>query len=278
MKNILLLNDFSPEAEHATELALLLAGKTNTNLYVWNTLSNPEKPVKAEVALTANNELLIDTQPDKYGWIEKLESKLHWQTGLKPVVHFIEDAGLAPENILTLTNRYDIGMLVKGIAEDEDGVLHVETSVLNSATRSGCPVLVVPEKYPCRPFEKFVYPTDLRFCRQEVIRFLCKYARSLNSSILVANIPAKGLPHMDNNYALGVFKDEIMNIHNYENIYFSNVRERDIPKALDVLVNGMNNDLMVLINHKYHFNELLGRDEPYTIPGNFHIPLLIFPS
>ena len=278
MKNILLFNDFSPEAEHATELALLLAGKTNSNLYLWNTFDNLETPVAPEMAAITIDEEIIEIPIDKNNWIEKLGSRLHWQTGLRPAVYFIEDVEFAPDNILSLTNKYDIGLLVKGIGEDENNIAQVETTVLNCSTKSGCPVLLVPEKYPAKAIEKIVYPTDLRFCRQEVIRFLCKYARVFNSSILVANIPAKGLPHMDTNYALTVFRDEVQHSLNYENIYFSNVRERDIPKAMDVLVNGMDNDLMVLVNHKYHFNELLGREEPYTIPSNIHIPLLVFPS
>jgi hypothetical protein len=278
MKNILLFNDFSPEAEHATELALLLAGKTNANLYVWDIHDNKEVPVVAEMATITINEELLDIPVGKNSWIDKLESKLNWQTGLRPAVHFIEDIDYAPDHILPITQRFDIGLLIKGIAGDEEDMLQVETSILSCSTKSGCPVMLVPEKFPYKTFEKIVYPTDLRFCRREVISFLCKYAKALNSGILVANVPAQGLPHMESNYALTVFKDEIMHSLNYENIYFSNVRERDIPKALDVLVNGMNNDLLVLVNHKYHFNELLGREEPYTIPANIRVPLLVFPS
>ena len=83
---------------------------------------------------------------------------------------------------------------------------------------------------------------------------------------------------MENNYAHTVFADTILTRGNQEHIYFSNIRERDISRAIDVLVNGMNNDLLVLVNNKFHFNELVGNDMPYIIPSNIHIPLLIFPS
>src|ERR1700733_2772 len=146
MKNILLFNDFSPEAEHATELALLLAGKTNANLYVWDIHDNKEIPVVAEMATITINEELLDIPVGKNSWIEKLESKLNWQTGLRPAVHFIEDVHYSPEHILPLINKFDIGLLIKGLAEDADGKLHVDASVLNNSTRSGCPVMLVPEK------------------------------------------------------------------------------------------------------------------------------------
>jgi len=138
--------------------------------------------------------------------------------------------------------------------------------------------LLIPEKFEYKAFEKIVYATDLRFCRHEIIVFLTQLAKPLNASILVANISAKGLPYMEDNYANTVFKDTVINRANQEHIFFSNVRERDISRALDVLVNGMNADLLVLVNNKFHFNELIGRNTPYTVPENIHVPLLIFPS
>lgn len=278
MKNILIFNDFSPEAEHATELALLLAGKTNSSLYVWNTFDKYENPVARELAVAYNNEEEIKVAADNTSWILKLESKLNWKSGLLPVVKFIEGIDYAPERVLSIVKKYDVGMLVRGLAYDDQELLQVETEALSCSTKSGCPVLLIPEKIEYKLFEKIVYATDLRFCRHEIVTFLNQLAKPINASVLIANISAKGLPFMEDNYARTVFADSILDRGNQEHIYFSNIRERDIPRALDVLVNGMNNDLLVLVNNKFHFNELLGHDAPYTLPDNFHIPLLIFPS
>jgi hypothetical protein len=278
MKNILIFNDFSPEAEHATELALLLAGKTNTNLYVWNTFDKHEHPVAKELAVAHANEEETEITTDNSSWIMKLESKLNWETGLLPVVKFIEGVNYAPNHVLSIVNRYDVGMLVRGISEDNEDLLYIEAEALSCSTKSGCPVLLIPEKFTGKAFEKIVYATDLRFCRREIVSFLSHLAKPLNASILIANISAKGLPFMEDNYARTVFSETLLTPSNQEHVYFSNIRERDIPRAIDVLVNGMNNDLLVLVNNKFHFNELVGHDMPYTIPGNIRIPLLIFPS
>lgn len=278
MKNILIFNDFSPEAEHATELALLLAGKTNTNLYVWNTFDKYENPVARELAMAHANEEETAVTMDNTSWIMKLESKLNWKTGLLPVVKFIEGADYSPNHVLSMVNRYDIGMLIRGITGDENDLLHIEAEALSCSTKSGCPTLLIPEKFNYKAFEKIVYATDLRFCRREIVSFLSQLAKPLNASILIANISAKGLPFMEDNYARTVFTDTLLTRSNQEHIYFSNIRERDIPRAIDVLVNGMNNDLLVLVNNKFHFNELVGQDMPYIIPSNITIPLLIFPS
>ncbi|HTD39084.1 MAG TPA: hypothetical protein VK671_00590 [Mucilaginibacter sp.] len=278
MKNILIFNDFSPEAEHATELALFLAGKTNTNLYVWNTFDKYENPVTRELAVAHANEEEMEITTDNTSWIMKLESKLNWKTGLLPVVKFIEGTDYSPNHVLSMVNRYDVGMLIRGITGDEDDLLHIEAEALSCSTKSGCPTLLIPEKFENKAFEKIVYATDLRFCRREIVSFLSQFAKPLNASILIANMSAKGLPFMEDNYARTVFTDTLLTRANQEHIYFSNIRERDIPRAIDVLVNGMNNDLLVLVNNKFHFNELVGNDMPYVVPPNIHIPLLIFPS
>src|ERR1700740_2738559 len=103
MKNLLLFNDFSSEAEHAAELALLLAGKTNTNLYVWNTIEYAAIP-KAELAMAVShdNNAVPAVQADKDTWMEKLESRLNWETGLRPVVHFIEGTEYVSDNVLSI--------------------------------------------------------------------------------------------------------------------------------------------------------------------------------
>lgn len=277
MKNILIFNDFSSEAEHATELALLLAGKTNTNLYVWNTFDQAHERVAKELAAINANEDIVEMDADNTSWIEKLESKLNWQSGLMPVVKFIEGVEYAPEDVFRIVQKYDVGMLIKGIAANEDDQLSIAPEALVCSTKSGCPILFIPEKYEYKAFEKMVYATDLRFCRREVVTFLTRMAKLLNASVLIANIPAQGLPFMEDGYARSVFEKETLNHDNNEHIYFSNIRERDIQKATDVLVNGMNNDLLVLVNHKFHFNELLGHDAPYILPENIHIPLLVFP-
>ncbi|MBS1530372.1 MAG: hypothetical protein JSU01_08705 [Bacteroidetes bacterium] len=277
MKNLLLFNDFSSEAEHAAELALLLAGKTNCNLYVWNTIEYEAIPTMKLVVAGAEGEM-PELLPDKNTWMERLESRLNWETGLRPAVHFIEGVDYLSDNVLSVVKRFDVGLLLRGTSGDNRHSAYIEANILKNATKSGCPVLLIPKHFPYKMFEKIVYPTDLRFCRRDVVAFISHLAQQLGSSLLIANISEKGLPYMEDSYAASVFNDVAQNAAHFEEIYFSNVKERDVPKALDILVNGMNNDLLVMVNNKFHFNEMMGHDSPYIIPENINIPLLIFPS
>jgi hypothetical protein len=182
------------------------------------------------------------------------------------------------DNVLSVVKKFDVELLIRGIAEGREKRRYIEASILKSATKSGCPVLLIPEDCLYKMFEKLAYATDLRFCRFEVVSFMTQLAKTLNADMLIANISEKGLPHMAENYAQAVFEDVVVNTNNKDHIYFSNIKERNVSKALDIIVNEMNNDLLVLVNNKFHFNELLGHETPYAVPENICVPLLVFPS
>lgn len=277
MKNILIINKNPQDTERTTALALLLAGTTNAKLYFWNTSVTHTPSFAAEMSVSGSGKNLPGQPISKHRWIEQLQHKLHLQTGLKTLVGFIENINFVSENVVAIVKKFNIGLLIKGIPGRADEETVIESDILSCSAKSGCPVLLVPEQFPYKSLEKIVYATDLRYCRQGVIRFLSKLAVTFNARVLIANIAAKGLPFMENNYALDVFKDTIVRPATHDHFYLNNIRERNIPKAMDVLVNDMDTDLLVLVNHRYHFNELFGPAVPYLIPGYIHIPVLIFP-
>ncbi|MFI5159787.1 MAG: hypothetical protein ACHQHN_00850 [Sphingobacteriales bacterium] len=279
MKNILIFNDNSPEAEHAMELASFIAGKANVSLYVWNTFEDKQEAIAADlIALDSNENPAKQPGSGRRSENEKPGLITYTHSGLKPNLVVIEDVVFDSNHVLSLVQKFNIGLLIKGIAGNRDHNSFIERSILNCSTKSGCPILLIPQGFRRKNIEKIVYTTDLRFCRQDIVRFLSKLAVALNASVLIANIAAKGLPYMDNKYALNIFEDVIVDRSNCDHIYFSNIRERDVSKTLDILINDMKNDLLVLVNHKYHFNEILGRDVPYTLPEFIQVPILIFPS
>lgn len=278
MKNILVINKNPQDMERTTALALLLAGTTNAKLYFWNTAVTQAHSYAAEMSVAGSGKILAERPLSKHRWIEQLQRKFQLQTGLKTLAGLIENIHFVSDNVVAIVRKFNIGLLIKGVPENpgqEPPV--IESDVLNCSAQSGCPVLFVPEKFPYKTFEKIVYATDLRYCRQGVIRFLSKLAINFNASVLIANIAAKGLPFMEHNYALDVFKDTIARPASHDHFYFNNIRERDIPKVIDVLVNDMDTDLLVMVNHGYHFNELFGAVRPYVLPDYIRIPVLIFP-
>jgi len=140
-----------------------------------------------------------------------------------------------------------------------------------------CPLLLVPEKFRIRDFEKIVYMVDLRFCRLPVVRYLADLAKPYRAKLYIDHLSAKNLPDIEQNYAVRYFNDEVRANVNYDHLFFNNIRERDIQKAADIMINGKQVDLLAMVHHRFHFEEILGRYIPQILPENITVPLLIFP-
>ncbi|MEO8886964.1 MAG: hypothetical protein ABI367_12940 [Mucilaginibacter sp.] len=171
-----------------------------------------------------------------------------------------------------------IWFIIKGIktgdhANSGDHELNIHT-VLN---RVRCPLLLIPENWVIKVPERLAYLADLRYCRLQIMRFLADFAKPFNADVLLAHLSAKGLPQIEENYALSIFNEEINGNVNYSRLLFNNIKQRDLNIAVDVLTHGMHNDMLVMVNHRFHFEEIIGRYLTNHLPANITVPLLLFP-
>ena len=170
----------------------------------------------------------------------------------------------------------EIWLMVKGMGHDTS-VSTFKINVNYLLNKVLCPLMLVPANWPIKNLERIVYIADLRYCRLHIVRYLVDMAKTIKAHLSIAHLSAKGLPHMDEKYAFDVFNIAICKNVNYDQLYFNNIRERNLSTAVDVLENGMHNDLLVLVNHRYHFAEIIGTDIKDKLPVNLTVPVLVFP-
>jgi hypothetical protein len=278
MKTIIVINDNSNEARHAALLALDVAEKVGANLLITNEFKT-DAPVTAKGHILAGrNEEPIETGEPVSNLAGHLRLLYDAHSEFIPEITEMDISDFRDEDLTRFVISNNIWMIVTGANELSDTHtedLHINIqSVLNHVR---CPLLVVPEKSHWKGFEQIVYIADLRYCRLHVVRFLAELALPYKANILVDHLSAKGLPHMEESYALKVFNTEIAAKVNYDQVFFNNIKERDLGKAVDIMINGMHSDLIAMVNHRFHFEEILGRYVTHTLPANITIPLLIFP-
>ncbi|WP_295666529.1 hypothetical protein [uncultured Mucilaginibacter sp.] len=284
MKTIVVINDASQEAANAAKLALNIAQKVNANLLIAN-IFKEHAPVKAmEYVLVAVN----DDEGVKFKSKPKsrpcLLSKLIFlnsqnKNDFKPQISDFNAAGFSENDMAAFVIKNNIWMMVKGMHENVE--LMGETRKINIhfvLNRVMCPLLLVPAKYQVKDLERIVYMADLRYCQLPVVKCLASIARPYHAKLQIAHISAQGLPDMEKNYAMRFFSEAIGNVVNYDQLFFNNIKERDIQKVVDVMINGLNTDLLVLINHHFHFEQVLGRHITNQLPVYVTVPLLIFPG
>jgi len=279
MKTIIVINDGSPAAEHAAGVALGIAQKVNANLLVANVYQ--PAPVKLRDYVLAGNEQEDGAEaPKSPGLISRLITmKDHLADNFVPEISFVNAADFSLNNLVHFINNHDTWMMVKGanevIAQDAPYLSANIQSILN---RVSCPLLLVPEKSQLQGIERIAYMADLRYCQIPVVNYLAQLARPYQSKIQIAHVSAKGLPDMGESYARSFFSDAICRKVSYDQLYFNNIREKDLNRVIDVLIHGMKTDLLVLINHQFHFEELMGRYITNQLPGYITVPVLVFPS
>lgn len=280
IKTILVFNDHSSEAEHAAELALSIAQRVSANLLLANIAKVKERKmvaVKETAVVAGKQEPRVDYQFETT-LQERLQSLARKSAGFKPAIKSMDLCDHAEIDLATLIIKNEIWLMVKGTsAIPEMNLFKSRINVQAVLNRVMCPLLLVPEKFELKDFEHIVYTADLRYSRLPIVKYMAEIAAGFQAHLMLANLSAKGLPHMEENYAQSFFKEEIGNRVNYEKLYFNNIPERDLNVATDVLVNGMHTDMLVMVNHRYHFEQIVGRYITNALPDHLTIPVMVFP-
>lgn len=269
MKTILVINDFSAESANAINFAFGIAKKVKADILVADTVFSCRTiEVKSlQIAGSGNGQEM-----------DELATKLILRDDYHPAVNNLDVADFTEEQLAGLIIKNEIWLIVKGIPTDlHDTELDSHLNVQGVLNRVRCPLLLVPENFKPADFERITYVADLRYCRLQIVKYLAELAAPYNALVQIANIAAKGMPEMEANYATSLFNEIIGISINYANILLNNISERDLKKAIDVMVNALHTDLLVMVNHRFHFEEIFGRYLPDTLPQNITIPLLIFP-
>lgn len=270
MKTILVINNGTPEASHAAQFALIIAQKMQANLLLAHT-----SKVSSAVKVLTDGSLYIG-KDDPIG--EQLAA-LNGMTddGYIPQIGELDASSFNECQLAEYIHSNDISMIVKGELDAMQSQLpRKDLNIHTVLNKVRCPLLLVPANWLIKDIERIAYISDLRYCRTYIISQLARIARPWEASVSVAHISVSGLPDMEESYAESVFKAASQSV-NYDKLIFNNIREKELLTAVDVLINGMHNDMLVLINHRYHFEEMLGRYITDTMPSNITVPLLIYP-
>lgn len=271
MKKILFINDGSDASVMAAKNVMHIAQQHHADILIANLKKKPK-----QVLVTAG-------RSGKQGLpVQELEQDLNFDLfeatldKFVPAINELDASSLVTSELADVINGQNIWMVVRGYATDSASVSEIG-GFCSILSRIGCPLLLLPDKGGIISFERIAYLTDLRYSQLNIVRFLASFGAPFNAHILLAHLAAKGLPDMEQTYAKSLFTETIGSIVRYEKLGFDNIKEKQTQKVLDVLVHGMQNELLVMVNNHLHCDEVIelfkGRQE--DIPPA--VPFLIFP-
>lgn len=259
MKKILFIHDNSPESSLALTFAISIAANAGAHMLLAFAFTTQRAGKRIIAGNNRNHQEDVT--------LSKLNDELNIP------VNELDISAMNGQQLVQLVNSEEIWMVIKS-ASNTDGRLNLNTLI----SQMRCPLLLVPENLSIKSLSRIVYLADLRYCRREILYYLADLARSYHADLSIAHLTKEGLTHMDERFAAKVFDDEVRRLINYDHLFFNYTQERNLPTAADVLINGLHNDMLVISNNRYHFNELIGPALTGNLPSIITVPLLIFPS
>ncbi|WP_345953410.1 universal stress protein [Mucilaginibacter sp. PAMB04168] len=270
MKNILLLNDFSPEAAHALAYGQMLAAHLQVNLLVWD-IDEPKKATTAKVLVHVAAKNSTIHRPTSAATSKSVQHSPVPATNAK-TLQLMETVNKTVHEIVLEQN---VQLIIKGTKSIFSQVDEFASRVLCTTY---CPVLLVPKDAAFRPLKRMVYMADLRYCRYQISSYLRSMAHVFKSSYSIAHISASGLPEPEENYAISLFQKIAGRRNDGIKITFNHIKERNVKKAADVLINTMHNDLIAMAYRRFHFKSLTDQQVQVAGTDALPVPLLLFPS
>lgn len=275
MKTIFLITDKTPSTAHAAMMTVNIAKKMQASIVILETeMATAQNPRVLEIAGLPGEQMV----PETISFKEKMKIMTEDTTDFFPEISEMSIADQSPAEVAELINRLNPWLIIKGMLDNTKHLsVASEFNIQSVVNKVRTPFLLVPLHYSIKDFERMVYMADLRYCRRHILQFMTDLAEPYKASISIAHLSAGGLTDIADTYAESIFKDNVCAHIHYEPLYLNNIRERDPHKALDVIVNGMQHDLLAIINHRFHFEELVGTHIGETMPDDVTIPLLVFP-
>lgn len=278
MKSILVINDHSAAANYAAKFALSIAQKLRANLILLNAAIPVNILPDIEYEFVPESRQAACTELPGIPLAEQLMEQNQSVKKFRPEITGIDPADFSADELMPFIQQQDIWMVVKGIPGEEAFPRHSAESIQAILNRVKCPMLLVPERPEIEDFKCIVHITDLRYCKLSLLNYLVELATPYQASLLLAHMPMSGLPSLETKEALDIFNNEISSHLRYDKLFFDQIKEKNLEKVYDVLAYGMNTDLLAVVNHRFHLEDIVSQYQIYTLPTHITIPLLVFPN
>lgn len=270
MNNILILNDFSAEAEHALAYAQKLAQTLQANLLIWN-LIEPVSRLSAP-ALVAVGCKIAESHND-YSTQALLNQACPDGAGLGAITH-LSKKDTDGFTLHELIQKHQINLIIKGTGNHAEALDRLTSQFLRKTL---CPVLIVPQQAAYVNIKQTVYLTDLRYCRAHITGYLKQMAHQLNAGLALAHITAAKLPEPETNYAVSLYLKAIGHNPDQLQLSFQHITEPCINKAADVLIDVLHNNWLAMAYDKHHHKALNAAcNTGQQKPAEINVPLLLF--
>jgi nucleotide-binding universal stress UspA family protein len=282
MKTILVLTDFSINADYTAHYALKLAQKIKANLLLCNIYTAPpeelrrdrkpwplgiheENSVEDLGAITARLKTQVDKGDEK---------------DFRPEIDQYSKEGSITDTVNDIVSSHNILLAVISMHSS-----HPLTSLFsvnhewNIIKIAQFPLLVIPYQVRFKDYKTIAFATDLTATDADVLNSLAGLAKYSDAGILIAHVANNNATVKEGEDTIKQFFRQLPLQLNYLGISFRAIKNNSVTIGLKELAQDVTIDMLVLVKRKHNFfQKIFEKNVIRKLSGHPAKPLLIFPN
>lgn len=282
MKTVLILTDFSENANHAAKSAAKIVAKLNADILLYNTCYNHSiLPTYAGGPWVVEEFGFLKDEGEAH--LDRLAIQLEQlitsisPDGFKPKIAYQCGEGPLGKNIATILQENQVDLIVIGSRSDSTiNHLIFGSDTMDVIRHASCPVLVIPLNAEMDMLKNVTLATQFEEADIKAINYLVALCEKLDLRLEVAHVSVPG--EKDD-----PVKEEAIITHinalGQTSISYHDVRGKDAVKRLYGLCKNEGSALLAMVHyHDGLLSGLFNRSATNTALDNQPIPLLAIPS
>jgi len=279
MKTVLVLTDFSINADYVAHYALGLAQNIKANLLLCNIYESPNYEEVSDRKLWHMRVCEENSINDLGELVARLKSQLDngdTINDFRPDINQCSEEGLVGQKLkeLAATNEVVMAVISKHTANNITN-LFGKNHAWDIIENAGFPVLVIPYQVRFKAFKLIAFATAMKKTDINVLESLSGLAEHSGAEILLTHVAAENSDDKKEENSIKKFFHQIT----YPKILYRNIKGSNVIQSLKWLAAHIDIDLLVLVHQRRgYFEKLLGRSIAQKMADRPDKPLLIFPS
>jgi nucleotide-binding universal stress UspA family protein len=281
MKTILVLTDFSINADYAAHYALKLAQRIEANLLVCNIYELPQ----GEKLTDLNAWPLASSEEHSIQDLGELCARLKTaidkdKEGLfRPEVNQYSLEGMAMDRINEVAYKNKIVMaVISGHNGNWLSTLLSGNHTHDIIEAAEFPVMMIPYRTRFTPYKTIAFATSSNYTDINILESLTGLAKHTGAEILITHVAPEEADEAEETYTLKEFFNQIPGKIDYPHILYRIIKHKHVTAGLVWLTTYVAVDLLVLVHRRRNYlQKMLNGSITQQLAKFLNKPLLIFP-
>jgi len=282
MKTILVLTDFSINADYTAHYALKFAQKIKANLLLCNIYATPVNEVRKESKqwpLSSEEENSIEDLGEITARLKTIVDTGE-KTDFKPEIDQCSQEGFVKGSVKHIASSNDFIMAIISMHSTRSFTSFFSPNhAWEIIEQANFPVLVIPYQVKFKNYKTIAFATDMTVTDKYVLNSIVGLAKYSDADILISHVANNGLTVQDEETQLKQFFNKDSTKESSPAILYQAIKSSSVTTALKELAQDIAIDMLVLIKRPHStLQKIFERNVIRRLANHPAKPLLIFPD